>query len=46
VYVGTVGLPMPRGSYALRVNADTGEQAQLALVIGDPAAVAQRGCSP
>ena len=46
VYSGTLGTPMPGGSYVLQVTADTGERAQLALVLGDPRSVAQRGCGP
>jgi hypothetical protein len=45
VYTGTVGTPMPSGSYVLRVTADTGERAQIDLVLGDPAAIAAGGCS-
>jgi hypothetical protein len=44
VYAGTLGTPMPAGSYVLRVSADTGEGAQQVLALGDPASVAQRGC--
>ena len=45
VYTGTLGTPMPTGSYVLRVSADTGERAEQALALGDPASVAQRGCA-
>ena len=44
VYTGTLGAPMANGSYLLQVTADTGESAELALVLGDGASVAQRGC--
>ncbi len=46
VYTGTLGAPMAGGSYVLRVTADTGEHAQIALTLGDPASVAQGGCAP
>jgi len=46
VYAGTVGTPMASGSYVLQVTADTGEHAQIALTLGDPASVAQQGCAP
>jgi hypothetical protein len=46
VYTGTLGTPMAGGSYVLQVTADTGERAQIALVLGDPASIAQRGCTP
>ena len=46
VYTGTLGTPMPGGSYLLRVTADTGETADLTLVLGDRTSVAQRGCAP
>jgi hypothetical protein len=46
VYTGTLGTPMAGGSYVLQVTADTGEHAQIALTLGDPASVAQAGCAP
>jgi hypothetical protein len=46
VYAGTLGTPMAGGSYVLQVTADTGEHAQIALTLGDPASIAQRGCGP
>jgi hypothetical protein len=46
VYAGTLGTPMAGGSYVLQVTADTGEHAQIALTLGDPGSVAQRGCAP
>ena len=46
VYTGTLGTPMAGGSYVLQVTADTGERAQVALTLGDPASIAQRGCGP
>jgi hypothetical protein len=46
VYTGTLGTPMAGGSYVLQVTADTGERAQIALVLGDPASIAERGCTP
>jgi hypothetical protein len=46
VYAGTLGTPMAAGSYVLQVTADTGEHAQIALTLGDPGSVAQRGCGP
>lgn len=45
VYTGTLGTPMAAGSYTLRVTTDTGERAQIALALGDPASIAQRGCA-
>jgi hypothetical protein len=45
VYTGTLGTPMAAGSYTLRVTTDTGERAQIALALGDPASIAQRGCT-
>lgn len=45
VYTGTVGTPMPSGSYVLRVTADTGESAAVTLALGDRTSVAQRGCT-
>jgi hypothetical protein len=45
VYAGTLGTPMAGGSYVLQVTADTGEHAQIALTLGDPGSVAQRGCA-
>ena len=46
VYAGTLGTPMAGGSYVLQVTAETGEHAQIALTLGDPGSVAQRGCAP
>jgi hypothetical protein len=45
VYTGTLGTPMPSGSYVLRVTADTGERAQITLALGDRASIAQQGCT-
>jgi hypothetical protein len=45
VYTGTVGTPMPSGSYVLRVTADTRESAAVTLALGDPTSIAQRGCT-
>jgi hypothetical protein len=45
MYTGTLGAPMPSGSYLLHVTADTGETAELTLVLGDRTSVAQRGCT-
>ena len=45
VYTGTLGTPMPSGSYVLRVTTDTPERAQIALALGDPTSIAQRGCA-
>jgi hypothetical protein len=45
VNTGTVGTPMPSGPYVLRVAADSGESAQVALTLGDAAASASRGCT-
>lgn len=45
VYTGTLGTPMPSGSYVLRVTTDTAERAQIALALGDPTSIAQRGCA-
>lgn len=44
VYTGSLGTPMANGSYTLQVTADTGERAELALILGDGTSVAQRGC--
>lgn len=44
VYTGTLGTPMPSGSYTLDVTGDTGERAQIALALGDPSSIAERGC--
>ena len=44
VYTGTLGTPMAPGSYVLQVTGDTGERARIALVLGDPTSLAQRGC--
>lgn len=44
VYTGSLGTPMANGSYTLQVTGDAGERAELALILGDGASVAQRGC--
>ena len=44
VYTGTLGAPMPSGTYRLRVAAASGEVAQLSALVGSATSASAHGC--